>query len=110
MQSKFRETGEHIRQVEASIHSSPDRIKLHNIKLHQFTYSRVRQQDKVSSIKQASKEPITTMSMRETAIQQEPRQVILRHSRVSPCRCTLGWGVKLCKKAISVMRWTTSMK
>ena len=110
MLSKFRETGEHIRQVEASIHLSRGRIKRHSIKLHQFTYSRVRQQDKINSIRQAAKVPITIMSMREMATQQEPRQAIQHRSRVSPCQCILGWGVKLCRRVTSVMRWTICMK
>ena len=106
MLSKFRETGEHIRQVEASIHLSRGRIKHHSIKLHQFTYSRVRQQDKISSIKLAAKVPITIMSMREMATRQGPRQVIQHRSRISPGQHTLGWGVKLCRRMTSVMRWT----
>ena len=106
MQYQFRETGEHTRQVEDSIRLSRGRTKHHGIKFHRLMYSRVRQQDKISSIRQAAKVPTTIMSMREMATRQGPRQVIQHRSRISPGQHTLGWGVKLCRKMTSVMRWT----
>ena len=110
MQSQVRETGEHIRLVEASIVMSRGRTNRHRIKVHQFRKqfmcSRIRQQGKVGSIKGAARVPITIMIMREMVTQRGPMRVTRHCGRISPGQCILGWEAESYKRATSVMRWT----
>ena len=94
MQSKVRETGEHIQLVEASIHLSRGRINHRGTKFRrfkeQFICSRIREQGMGSSIREAAKVPITVTMMKKMVTQQGLMQVIRRRSRISIGQCTLG--------------------
>ena len=93
MQSKVRETGEHIQLVGASIRQSQGRINHRGIKFRLFRElirSRIREQSKVSSIREEGKVPITITMMKKMVTQQEPTRDIRRRSRISTVPCTLG--------------------
>ena len=101
MQSKVRETGEHIRLVEASIHLSRGRSNRRGTKFRQFREqfirSRIKEQHKVSCIREVAKVPITITMMKRTVTQQGPMQVIRRRCRISTGQCTLGQETNLYK-------------